>query len=365
MGTVAGWWAGFRGWWGRRRWAAKGGLIAAAIVALLVPLSALGSSGHSAPGKKVAVPSPVSTQAPPGTTQTTTATPARLAVSSVTDGDTLRLNDGRVVQLAQISAPSTASGDCFAKHSRTILSQLVAGATIKLAREPKLPRTDSYGHTVAYVMAKGKNVNLALVSKGAAAPYFYFGREGRFARPMVAAAAAARHRHTGLWGACSKTRLDPDHQLHTAGGRYTPPKKAPACTAGYSPCLINHGGADYDCAGGSGNGPYYTRSGVTYVVTGSDPYGLDSDGNGKGCESGGGGGSGGSGSGGGSGGGGGTGGSCTPGYSPCLVYHGGADYDCSGGSGNGPYYTAPGVVYNVTGSDPYGLDSDGNGLGCE
>ncbi len=61
----------------------------------------------------------------------------------------------------------------------------------------------------------------------------------------------------------------------------------------------------------------------------------------------------------------GGGGNCTPGYSPCLVYHGGADYDCAGGSGNGPYYTAPGVTYHVTGSDPYGLDANHNGLGCE
>jgi flagellar hook assembly protein FlgD len=56
---------------------------------------------------------------------------------------------------------------------------------------------------------------------------------------------------------------------------------------------------------------------------------------------------------------------CTPGYSPCLVDHGGEDYDCAGGSGNGPYYTEPGVVYTVTGLDPYGLDANGNGLGCE
>jgi beta-lactam-binding protein with PASTA domain len=53
---------------------------------------------------------------------------------------------------------------------------------------------------------------------------------------------------------------------------------------------------------------------------------------------------------------------CTPGYSPCLVYHGGADYDCAGGSGDGPYYTGP---VRVTGSDPYGLDADGDGYGCE
>jgi hypothetical protein len=44
---------------------------------------------------------------------------------------------------------------------------------------------------------------------------------------------------------------------------------------------------------------------------------------------------------------------CTPGYSPCLIYHGGADYDCAGGSDEGLY---TGRV-RVTGSDPYDLDS--------
>ena len=63
-------------------------------------------------------------------------------------------------------------------------------------------------------------------------------------------------------------------------------------------------------------------------------------------------------------GGGGGGGDCTPGYSPCLQ-SGPSDYDCSGGSGNGPAYTEPGVTYRVTGSDPYDLDSDNDGSGCE
>lgn len=58
------------------------------------------------------------------------------------------------------------------------------------------------------------------------------------------------------------------------------------------------------------------------------------------------------------------GGNCTPGYSPCLPYRGGADYDCSGGGGNGPYFTAPGVTYTVTGSDPYRLDGNGDGKAC-
>ena len=49
------------------------------------------------------------------------------------------------------------------------------------------------------------------------------------------------------------------------------------------------------------------------------------------------------------------------GYSPCLPP--GPDVDCAGGSGDGPRYV-DGPVY-VNGSDPYGLDSDGDGVGCE
>jgi len=54
------------------------------------------------------------------------------------------------------------------------------------------------------------------------------------------------------------------------------------------------------------------------------------------------------------------GGGCTPGYSPCLPPA--SDYDCSGGTGDGPKYTGR---VTVTGSDPYGLDADGDGVGCE
>jgi hypothetical protein len=52
---------------------------------------------------------------------------------------------------------------------------------------------------------------------------------------------------------------------------------------------------------------------------------------------------------------------CAAGYSPCLPPA--SDYDCAGGSGDGPAY-ASGPIY-VTGSDPYGLDSDGDGVACE
>jgi hypothetical protein len=54
---------------------------------------------------------------------------------------------------------------------------------------------------------------------------------------------------------------------------------------------------------------------------------------------------------------------CDPNYSGQCLKDGIGDYDCSSGSGNGPNYVY-GTV-RVVGSDPFGLDRDGDGLGCE
>ena len=47
--------------------------------------------------------------------------------------------------------------------------------------------------------------------------------------------------------------------------------------------------------------------------------------------------------------------------SPCLAPA--SDYDCASGEGDGPKY-ADGPI-EVTGSDPYGLDGNNDGVGCE
>lgn len=52
---------------------------------------------------------------------------------------------------------------------------------------------------------------------------------------------------------------------------------------------------------------------------------------------------------------------CHPSYSGCLKVNAG-DYDCASGSGNGPNYTGRVEVY---GSDPFDLDRDNDGVGCE
>lgn len=53
---------------------------------------------------------------------------------------------------------------------------------------------------------------------------------------------------------------------------------------------------------------------------------------------------------------------CDPNYSGACVPIA-SDVDCAGGSGNGPAYVKGHV--KVIGRDIYGLDRDGDGLGCE
>jgi hypothetical protein len=52
---------------------------------------------------------------------------------------------------------------------------------------------------------------------------------------------------------------------------------------------------------------------------------------------------------------------CDPNYEPCVPVA--SDVDCAGGSGNGPAYVRGPV--RVVGIDIYGLDRDGDGIGCE
>jgi hypothetical protein len=127
---------------------------------------------------------------------------------------------------------------------------------------------------------------------GAAAPYFYHGIRGRYAARLETLALQARQARLGLWRWCPSTAPDPEHGLQTG-----PPTGAPAptppvaqstaspppppssaaagCNPNYDPCLPNVG--DLDCG-------EISASLKPVRVTGSDPYRLDADGDGYGCE---------------------------------------------------------------------------------
>ena len=151
-------------------------------------------------------------------------------VASVTDGDTLRLTDGRRVRLVQVDTPELGGGECYSRAARTQLLQLAGpGTRVRLTTDPRLDRVDRYGRLLAYVEVGRTNVNVELVRRGAATVYFYRGERGTHAARLLSAGNAARAARRGLWGACPNAVWNPEGAATT--GSSGPTRVAEAATA--------------------------------------------------------------------------------------------------------------------------------------
>lgn len=141
-------------------------------------------------------------------------------VARVIDGDTLELRDGTRVRLVQVDAPEVRGHECYGADSAAALAALLPeDGEVRLAADPSLDDVDRFGRLLRYVFAGDRNVNLEVVRRGAAAPYFFGGDRGRYADRLLDAATDARQRGTGLWGDCPGTVLDPDRALATGPER--------------------------------------------------------------------------------------------------------------------------------------------------
>ncbi len=199
-------------------------------------------------------------------------------VASVYDGDTLSLADGERVRLLQIDTPELGSGECYSRQARNELLELAPpGSRVGLEADPRLDSVDRYGRLLRYVWRKGLNVNLELVRRGAATPYFYRGERGKYAAALLMEGKAARAAKRGLWKACPSTRLDP-YAPATTGPSGPAAKTPPAsgkCDPSYPGVCIPPYPPDLDCS----DIPY-----KGFRVVGRDPHGFDGDGDGIGCE---------------------------------------------------------------------------------
>src|SRR5581483_4738299 len=143
--------------------------------------------------------------------------PARIAYG--VDGDTVELAGGERVRLVQIDTPEVyGSPECYGEQASAVTRRLLPrGTAVRLYAEPRTDAVDAYGRLLRYVfrVRDGLDVNVELVRVGAAAPYFYDGRRGRYAGLLVRLALRARSRHLGLWGRCPRTPWDPTHGVST------------------------------------------------------------------------------------------------------------------------------------------------------
>lgn len=233
------------------------------VVVVVLLLFALGmcSDGDDRPSASPPDPSTTAPQQPseasttpttpaelPSVTPTTQARPApdapsgAFAVRSVTDGDTLTVDDGRRVRLAQVDAPET--NECFGAESTLALRALVDGQRVELRQPSNGPERDRYGRTLAEVSVAGVSVNEQLVRDGAAEWYEEFASEDAdLAARLRAAERDAQSAGKGLWSGCTipaPSAPTPREDVNAA----TP--SGPACHPGYRDACIPPSPPDLD-----------------------------------------------------------------------------------------------------------------------
>ena len=170
----------------------------------------------------------------------------------------------------------------------TLVVAVACGSHSAMTAAPASPPTSAAISTTRPVPSENASAlaaeSLAAESRAAASSSSAKAAAARAAAAKAAAAKAAAEKaaadKASAAAASAKASAAQAAQASAAQQAQASSRAAPVCTPGYSPCIPP--GPDVDCAGGSGNGPRYVQGPVT--VTGSDPYGLDSDHDGIGCE---------------------------------------------------------------------------------
>jgi len=194
----------------------------------------------------------------------------RGTVTHIVDGDTLdvRLMSGKTERIRLIGIDTPERGDCYFSQATVRARQLAMSKRVVLRGDPTQDTRDRYGRLLAYVwLPGGKDLGYQLIAGGFAKVYVYrdpFQRLSAYRN----AGATAKGATAGQWKACGAPAPAP---VPTP----TPPP-ATNCHPSYSPCLPIVG--DLDCADIRAMGVAPVR------VLSSDPYRLDGDNDGLGCE---------------------------------------------------------------------------------
>jgi micrococcal nuclease len=147
------------------------------------------------------------------------AKPAAFRIDHVSDGDTVVLGNGQRVRLVQIDTPEVYfHPECYGRQASAATKRLLpVGTPVRLYPETATDRVDDFGRLLRYVVRvrDDLNVNVQLVKIGAAAPYFYRGRRGRYANLMERFARRARAKKLGLWRLRPHTPYIPTEAIST------------------------------------------------------------------------------------------------------------------------------------------------------
>lgn len=190
----------------------------------------------------------------------------------VVSGDTIDvLIDGKLYTVRYIGIDALGSTEYIANSSRSKNYELVINKDLTLVKDAT--DTNPAGQLLRYVLADGEFVNLGLVQEGYAS--------AASSPPDTACDAAfkaaeedAKTNLSGIWA--FDISAEPASQSGTpAGPARQPTAKPPSCDPSYPDVCIPPPPPDLDCI----HVPYRN-----FKVIPPDTHGLDSDGNGIGCD---------------------------------------------------------------------------------
>ena len=176
-------------------------------------------------------------------------------VTRVVDGDTVDLDNGETVRVVGIDTPER--GQCNYETATRKMRRLVLGKVVTLGESDE--DQDMYGRLLRYIDVSKADAGLEMIRSGLAIAR-YDSRDGYGAHPREDQYIAADEASPTGTCAPKPVALQP------------PPQASNNCMVGYDPCLPVV--PDLDCA----------DIGGAVSVTGSDPYRLDADGDGIGCD---------------------------------------------------------------------------------
>ncbi len=145
-------------------------------------------------------------------------------VTSVVDGDTLKVSSGKVVRLIGIDSPE--NGAPYYAEAKNKLTELVLNKQIRFEKD--VSETDRYGRLLWYLWVGDLFVNLEMVRQGYAVAYTY-PPDVKHSEEFVAAEKEARDNKRGLWATTAPAPTSASVPPPSSGGYSVPPCASSDC----------------------------------------------------------------------------------------------------------------------------------------
>jgi len=121
----------------------------------------------------------------------------KLTVVEVSDGDTLKLSDGKTFRLYGVNAPEVK--EPFFEEAKAFTENLTLNKEISFEQEENY-KVDKFGRTLGYVFIGGVNLNIELVKNGLARVVLYEKRAKiKYQDELLFAEKEAKKLKVGVW----------------------------------------------------------------------------------------------------------------------------------------------------------------------